>query len=110
MSYNGPTGIQLSVQQWIADKRDARHIEAELIALGHDAGTIELHLREYRRIRHGKRQVAGFIWMGIGAFLGFISCVLSLTNPFPELYYWILYGLTSFAVVLIFVGLYFVFE
>ena len=52
----------------------------------------------------------GFICLGIGAMTGFISCVLTLTNPVPELYNVILYGLTSVAVTIIFIGLYFVFE
>lgn len=98
------------IRQWIAEKREVSHIEQELLALGHDAGLVELHVREYKKCCHGKRLTKGFISMGIGAFLGFISCVLSLTNPVPELYYWVLYGLTSVAIVVIFVGLYFVFE
>lgn len=102
--------LQDRLRQWIAEKREVGHIEQELLAMGHDAGTIELHVREYRKYRHGKRLTTGFIWMGAGAFLGFISCVLSLINPVPELYYWILYGLTSVAIAVIFVGLYFVFE
>ncbi|MFZ7113883.1 MAG: hypothetical protein ACO1G9_00795 [Bacteroidota bacterium] len=56
------------------------------------------------------RQKRGFSFTATGAVLGFISCVLSLTNPVPELYYIILYGLTSIAILLIFVGLYFIFE
>jgi hypothetical protein len=56
------------------------------------------------------RQKRGFAFAGGGAVLGFISCVLSLTNPVPELYDVILYGLTSVAIILIFIGLYFIFE
>lgn len=57
-----------------------------------------------------KKQFNGFFCMGLGAFLGFISCVLSLTNPIPELYNVILYGLTSIAILIIVVGMYFLFE
>ncbi|KYP16304.1 hypothetical protein [Flavihumibacter sp. CACIAM 22H1] len=57
-----------------------------------------------------KRQFAGFLLMGIGAFIGFISCVLSLLNPIPELYNLILYGLTSVAIVVALIGLYLVLE
>lgn len=52
----------------------------------------------------------GFTMLVAGAVLGFISCVLTLTNPVPSLYYWILYGVTSTAVLLISWGLYYVFE
>jgi hypothetical protein len=48
--------------------------------------------------------------MGSGAFLGFLSCVLTLINPVPELYNLILYGLTSIAIIIIVLGLYLVFE
>jgi len=57
-----------------------------------------------------RRQAKGFICMGIGAILGFISCVMTLVNPIPALYDIILYGLTSIAIIIIFIGLYLVFE
>jgi len=98
------------LQQWMADKREPHTIEEELRLLGLGAEHIEGHLSEYKKLRHSKRLTTGFIWLAIGAFLGFVSCVLSLTNPFPALYFWILYGLTSVAIALIFVGLYFIFE
>jgi hypothetical protein len=59
---------------------------------------------------YAKRQTTGFILLAIGAVLGFISCVLTLANPVPALYYWILYGLTSIAVIILMVGLYYVLE
>jgi hypothetical protein len=48
--------------------------------------------------------------MVIGAFTGFISCVLSLINPIPELYGIFLYGLTSLAIILALIGLYLLLE
>jgi hypothetical protein len=57
-----------------------------------------------------KRQFTGFVLMAIGAFLGFISCILTVLNPFPEFYSIILYGLKTLAITIIFWGLYFVFE
>lgn len=57
-----------------------------------------------------KRGKKGLNCLLIGAFLGFISCVLSIINPVPDLYYHILYGLTSVAITVIFVGLYCIFE
>lgn len=98
------------VQQWIADKLEPAKIQEELIALGYDATAIETHLKEFNRAKSVKRAVTGFIFLFVGAFLGFISCLLTIINPVPELYYWILYGLTSVAVLIICTGLYFVFE
>ena len=99
-----------AIQQWIALNLDIETIREELRSHGHDDETIETHVNEFRKAKYGKRQSIGFILMGLGAFLGFISCVLSITNPIPEWYYYILYGLTSIAIAIICVGMYFVFE
>ncbi|HOU46977.1 MAG TPA: hypothetical protein PLL99_04185 [Chitinophagales bacterium] len=52
----------------------------------------------------------GFLITSMGALLGFISCVLTMTDVLPEFRSFILYGLTSAAIVLITVGLYYIFE
>jgi len=52
----------------------------------------------------------GFLITSLGALLGFISCVLTMTDVFPEFRSFILYGMTSVAIVLITVGLYYIFE
>jgi predicted RND superfamily exporter protein len=57
-----------------------------------------------------RRRNKGFIWTAAGAFLGFASCVLTIINPVPALYDLLLYGVTSLAILMIFVGLYLVFE
>jgi len=99
-----------AIQQWIALNLDIEAIREELRSHGHDDHTIETHVTEFKKAKYGKRQATGFILMGVGAFLGFISCLLSVLNPVPDLYYWILYGLTSIAIAIICVGMYFVFE
>ena len=68
------------------------------------------HPEEFKQGKNAKKQFIGFICLGTGAFLGFISCVLTLTNPIPELFNIILYGLTSVAILIICAGLYLVFE
>ena len=99
-----------AIQHWIALNLDIDAIREELRKHGHDEHTIETHVNEFKKTKYGKRQTTGFVLMGLGAFLGFISCLLSVLNPVPELYYWILYGLTSIAITIICVGMYFVFE
>ena len=98
------------IQQWVVNKSDVEKIRNEMIALGHDEDSIEAHVKEYKKIVHSKKQEKGFMFAGIGAIMGFVSCVLSLTNPIPELYYFILYGFTSATILVIFLGLYFIFE
>jgi hypothetical protein len=111
MSYMPTATIDAAtMQQWIAAKLEPKAIEDELLAKGFDAVTISTQLKEYRRLKNAKRQFIGFACMGLGAFLGFISCVLSILNPIPELYNIILFGLTSLSILVICLGLYFVFE
>lgn len=109
MSYTVPVD-SATIEQWINTKPDAITIEAELLAKGMDADTILIYLTEYKRLRNSQRQFTGFFCMGFGAFLGFISCILSIFNPVPELYNLILFGLTSVAILIIFYGLYCLFE
>ena len=109
MSYAATLNSSL-IQQWITEKHDSDTIREKLVGLGFEEDAIISHIKEYKKQRHAKRLVTGFICMGVGAFLGFVSCVLTIINPVPELYNWILYGLTSIAISTIFVGLYFVFE
>lgn len=63
-----------------------------------------------KKALNAARQSKGIKLMISGAILGFISCVLTMTNPIPELYGIILYGLTSVAICIICMGMYFVFE
>ncbi len=98
------------VQEWIAGKLETSTVRQLLLEKGWNEETIAAHLAEFKKLKYGKRQLAGFICLGAGAFLGFTSCVLTMVNPVPELYNLVLYGLTSVAMVFIFVGLYYLFE
>ena len=98
------------LQQWINENLDSVAVEDRLKGIGFSSDEISNHLKEFKKLRSAKRQFKGFIFLGIGAFLGFVSCTLTLINPVPSLYYYILYGLTSISMTFIFLGLYFVFE
>jgi hypothetical protein len=99
-----------TIQQWVASKLEPQSAAAELLSKGFDETTIAAYLKEYRRVRNAKKQFNGFVCMAVGAILGFVSCVLTLTNLFPELYNVILFGLTSVAILVICLGMYFLFE
>jgi hypothetical protein len=99
-----------TIQQWLADKFNTTKIEQELTVKGCDAATIEAYINAFKKARNAKRQVMGFTCLGIGGFLGFISCILTIINPIPEWYNLILYGLTSVAVLVVFAGLYYLLE
>lgn len=98
------------VRQWVAAKHGPEDIRNLLFALGHDEPSIERHLSEWKRMKYAARQWQGFLYMGAGALLGFLSCVMSLMNPIPEIHGFFLYGCTSVAILIAFVGLCFVFE
>ncbi|MEN9684556.1 MAG: hypothetical protein RLZZ28_342 [Bacteroidota bacterium] len=98
------------IREWLNNKPDFQKIRKELADQGLDEETITGYIQTFNKIKRDKTRFTGFLILGLGAFLGFISCMLSVTNPIPALYYWILYGLTSLAIVIIFVGLYIVLE
>jgi hypothetical protein len=102
--------ITQTIDQWLLENLDIFQARERLEASGMPADNIAAILDAFRKKRNEKRQVTAFTLMGIGAFLGFLSCVLSITNPFPDLFYWILYGLTSVALMIIFIGLYYLLE
>lgn len=109
MSY-ASTVNPTTIQQWVINNFDLQRVQQELHVLGLDSESMEAHIVEFKRALHKKRLITGFILLGVGAFLGFISCVLSITNPFPDLYYWILYGFTSIAITIACLGMYYVLE
>ncbi len=98
------------IQQWLNFNYTAKQVEENLHAKGLETNVIELYVKEYKKQRSAKQQFNGFICLGVGAFLGFISCLLSILNPFPEFYYPILFGFTGVAICVIMAGLYYIFE
>lgn len=98
------------IQEWITGKLETSSLRALLVEKGWNEETIAAHLAEFKKMKYAKRQFTGFICLGAGAFLGFISCVLTMVNPVPALYNLILYGLTSIAMIFIFFGLYYLFD
>ena len=105
-----PTIDKDLLQQWLVQKMEPQAITESLQRQGHDETMVNAYLKAYRKLKNEKKQFIGFLVTGLGAFIGFISCVLSLTNPIPELYDFILFGVTSFAILLIVAGMYLVFE
>lgn len=98
------------IQSWIDAKLEPDEVEKRLLVDGLSEEGIAAYLTKYRKERYAGRRFNGFLYAGLGAVLGFVSCLLSIFNPFPTLYVFILFGGTSIAVLLIFVGLYFLFE
>ena len=102
--------VEAKMKEWILSRPDRRQIEEELAEIGCSAEEITLNLNIYKKLQLEKKQFNGFICLGVGAMLGFISCVLTILNPIPEMYNVILFGLTSIAICILMLGLYFLFE
>lgn len=109
MTYISPADLS-RIQQWVLNKADLQTITQELTSMGYDEHSISHYLKEFKRVKYAKRNVKGFAFLGIGASLGFVACVLCMINPVPELYSLILYGLTSAAVAMLIAGLYYLLE
>jgi hypothetical protein len=95
---------------WKAKNLSEELIIDELRQNGMDSLQIVEILNFYKKRRNDEKQNMGFILTGIGAFIGFLSCVFTMLDLIPELRGFMLYGLTSIALVFIFVGLYYIFE
>lgn len=107
------TSLQLDtslIQQWVAQKLDIRSVEHNLASRGFDKETILAYIREFKKARHKKRHFTGFLCLGLGAFIGFLSCILALLNPIPEWHDFFLFGLTSISILVICWGLFCIFE
>lgn len=85
-------------------------VEQELLKMGIMPGHIAFYQEAIKRIRNEKRRSTGFVCMAAGAFLGFLSCVLTITHALPQMFDFIFYGLTTIAVCVVVLGLYYVFE
>lgn len=109
ITYNSALNVTIC-EQMLASELVPQAIEEALYKKGMDADTVVEYLKEIKRMRNAKRQITGIICMGIGALLGFLSCLLTITQAIPQMHDFIFYGLTMIAIVVVVIGLYFVFE
>ena len=97
-------------EQRLNSGMSAPEIEKELHSLGVNTEAIAEFLKKIRKRKIAKRQSVGFMYMAAGAFIGFLSCVFTIAEVFPGFTGFVLYGLTSIAVLLVVAGLYLLFE
>ncbi|MCC6288952.1 MAG: hypothetical protein IT249_13800 [Chitinophagaceae bacterium] len=79
------------IRPWIQAELKPDGAEAKLQGEGFSEENVMAYLREFKKERFADRPFKGFICMALGAFLGFISCLLTVFNPIPELYNIILF-------------------
>ncbi len=98
------------LKKWLLNNLSDEAIELELAAEGIPFDNIQAYLKAYNKLKIEKRQSMAFIFLICGAFIGFLSFLIAITNLAPEFHTINLYGVTSLAGIIIFIGLYFLFE
>jgi len=95
-----------TIQQWVSNNLSDDEVKLRLKQFNFDEMMVTTYLAEFNKLKLKKRSSLGIGFMVTGAFVGFISCVLSIATPHPVF----LYGLTSLAIIIVFIGLYLIFE
>jgi hypothetical protein len=75
-----------TLQSWIDERIETSVVRERLSELGLDEISIDNTLKEFKKMKYGRRQTLGFILLATGAFMGFFSFLLTITNPIPGLY------------------------
>ena len=99
-----------TIQSWIDDRLTFDAVEQFLISSGFESEVITEYLQQFQRIKNTKKQITGFVFMAIGAFVGFLACVMAMINPLPDIQDFFLFGFTLIAVGLMMYGMYLVFN
>ncbi|MBL7700703.1 MAG: hypothetical protein JNM14_00515 [Ferruginibacter sp.] len=98
-------------QQLLSSGLNTEGIQASLKEKGiSDDDLVAAYMDTIKKMRYSKRRNMGFTFMAAGAFLGFLSCVLTISHVLPQMFDFIFYGLTTLAVCIVVLGLYYVFE
>jgi len=101
---------ELFFLKWQQRKASKSQVWEELQHQGWSAEDISATWKDYAEYRLDKRNTLGWTLMGVGGFLGLISCVLTLLDAVPSMRGVLMYGLTSIAVAIALYGCYLVME
>jgi len=85
-------------QELLSSNLTPEAVKTALESKGIQTENISYYLEAIKKMRCAKKRSNGFLCMGIGAFLGFISCVLTITHALLNIYDSVFFGLTSLAV------------
>ncbi len=99
-----------TIQLWMKQNLTHQDVEQSLLANGYESGIVSEYLKEFTKQKKAKKQLFGFILMAIGAFIGFVACVMTIVNVIPDLHDFFLFGVTMLAVSLAMYGMYIAFQ
>lgn len=101
------TEIKSSIQQqapvWLEKGFSNEQVKAELMNMGIEERNIPEMLREFKKMRNARNTAIGLYFILAGALLCFISCVWTLAASSASSF--VLYGLTSVGIIVVFIGL-----
>lgn len=99
------------LQQWMRERATPQTIRTYLQAQEADEKTIEAYLSEFKQKCSYARLCRGFICLAAGAFIGFLSFLLTFLEAVPaEWYAMSFFGLTTVGISVICLGLYYLLE
>ncbi len=98
------------IKYWVDEHIPVNEIEKELSEVGFSEDEIAESIRAYKKVKNAGKHSIGITCVIIGAVMGFSSCLLAILNPVSALFDVFLYGITPIAILVLFVGLYFLFE
>jgi hypothetical protein len=99
-----------SYQDWEMRQLPEDKILEEVKQSVQDETQIAEVIKGFKKYKADKKQMKGFIYTGFGSFVCFVSTVVTLWNPSPELTNFFLYWMTSIGIIITFIGLYWIFE
>ncbi len=96
------------IKEWFHRGLSDKQIKDELIKTGTDERYIVDLLNEVSKMRHSKRVANALIYIMLGALFCLLSCIITLLSDSSSPL--ILYGFKTIGIVIIFIGLYKVFN
>jgi hypothetical protein len=106
----GYTNNEMLFRKWQQLKVSKTQVMEELIQHRLSAEDIAAIWDKYCKYCIDRRSTQGWTWMGIGGFMGLLSCVLTMIDPMPDLRWLFMYGFTTAAVSIALYGCYLVME
>jgi len=89
----------------LEEGRGREEIEALMLQKGHDERFVKELVKETIKLRQSKRISQGLGYILVGALVCFTSFLLTITGTFSQgSFPWVLYGLTSVGILIVFAG------
>ena len=80
-------------------------VEARLQKQGHDERFAKEMVKEVAKLRTAKRMASGLVMILVGAVVCLASCICTIMSTFSHpSFAWMLYGLTTVGIIIIFTG------